>query len=129
MDYMKKKKGQSLLELALVLPILIIFFCGIVDFGRILHAGATLNMVSQESARLAGLGKSDAEVIQFAKEKAYFKDQTAITVSVTPTDYVRKAGDYVTVSITYNVRYITPIVQAFAKSTYVVSAKSTIRVE
>lgn len=126
---MTKKKGQTLLELALVLPILLIFFCGIVDFGRILHAGATINLVSQESVRLAGLGKSDIEVIQFAKEKAYFKDKTEISVSISPTDTVRKSGDYVTVNINYNVRYITPIISAFTSSAYVVSGKATIRVE
>lgn len=126
---MRKKKGQSLVELALVLPILLIFFCAIVDFGRILHAGATLNLVSQESTRLAGLGKSDAEVIQFAKDNAYFKDKTEINVSVIPTDTVRKSGDYVTVNITYKVRYITPIASVFTNSAYVVSGKSTIRVE
>jgi Flp pilus assembly protein TadG len=129
MDNMKKKKGQTLLELALVLPILLVFFCGIVDFGRILHAGATINLVSQESVRLAGLGKSDIEVIQFAKEKAYFKDKTEISVSISPTDAVRKSGDYVTVNINYNVRYITPIISAFTSSAYVVRGKATIRVE
>lgn len=126
---MRKKKGQTLVELALVLPILLIFFCGIVDFGRILHAGSTLNLVSQESARLAGLGKSDIEVSQYAKDMAYFKDKTAIAVSIIPADTVRKSGDYVTVDITYNVKYITPIIKAFTSSTYVVHGKSTIRVE
>jgi Flp pilus assembly protein TadG len=127
MDYMKKKKGQTLLELALVLPILVLFFCGIIDFGRILHAASTLNMVAQESVRLAGLGKTKEEVTQFAKDKAYFKD--GIEVSITPDDSVRKSGDYVTVDIIYNVKYITPIVNAFLGSNYVVHGKSTIRVE
>lgn len=126
---MRKKKGQALLEIALALPILLLFFCGIVDFGRILHAGSTINMVAQESVRLSGLGKSDIEVAQFAKDKAYFKDKTEITVSITPVDTVRKSGDYVTVDITYNVKYITPIVNVLLDSTYVVHGKSTIRVE
>ncbi len=126
---MKKKKGQALVEIALALPILLLFFCGIVDFGRILHAGATLNMVSQESVRLAGLGKSDSEVTEFAKDKAYFKDKTEIDVSITPGDTLRKSGDYVTVDITYNVKYITPLANLFLNSSYVVHSKSTIRVE
>ena len=61
--------------------------------------------------------------------KAYFKDKTEIAVNITPVDTVRKSGDYVTVDITYNVRYITPIVNVFLDSTYVVHGKSTIRVE
>lgn len=129
---MRKKKGQTLVELALALPILLIFFCGIVDFGRILHAGTTLNLVSQESARLAGLGNSDADVTSFALNNAYFKDKTNIAVSITPlipAGTARKSGDYVTVDITYNVKYITPIIKAFTSSMYVVHGKSTIRVE
>lgn len=126
---MKRKKGQALLEIVLVLPILLMFFCGIIDFGRILHAGASLNMVAQESVRLAGLGASDSEVTQFAYDKCDLNDKDAVSVSISPTDAQRKPGDYVTVDITYEVKYITPLINIILPSPFVVHTKSTIRVE
>jgi uncharacterized protein (UPF0333 family) len=123
---MKKKKGQALVEFAIVLPILLLFFCGIIDFGRILHAGASLNMAAQESVRLAGLGRSDNEVIQFAKDKSY---PGAVVSFSTPASPRRTAGSYVTLYIYYDVKYITPLMNKFLGSTYRVQAKSTIRVE
>lgn len=42
---MKKEKGQATLELALVLPILLIIFCAIIDFGRIFYAEAHLYFI------------------------------------------------------------------------------------
>ena len=41
---MKSEKGQSLVEFALVIPLLILLLFGIVDFGRIFHAYLTLIM-------------------------------------------------------------------------------------
>lgn len=126
---MIKKKGQALMEMILVLPILLLFFCGIVDFGRILHAGASLNMVAQESVRLAGLGRTDSEIIEFARDKSDLNDKALINVSIMPAYSERKAGDYVTVNVTYPVKYITPLVNGILPSPFVISTKSTIRVE
>lgn len=126
---MRRKKGQAIMEIAVVLPILLIVFCGIVDFGRILYASTHLNMVAQEAVRLAGLGKNDSEVTQYVNDKAYLMDKDTIKVSITPDDLHRKSGDYVTVKITYDVKYITPLIGAILPLPFEVSTQSTIRVE
>ena len=54
----KEQKGQSLVEFALVLPLLLLLICGIVDLGRLLFAYASLNMTTQEAVRVGGLGKA-----------------------------------------------------------------------
>lgn len=126
---MKKQKGQAILEIALIMPIIIMIFCGIIDFGRILQVSTHLNMISQESVRLAGLGKNDDEILQFIQTNADIRDTSSISVNVTPSSSQRKSGDYVTVTITYPVKYITPFVNIFLTPSFVVSTKSTIRVE
>ena len=126
---MKKKRRQALVEIALALPILVFLLCGIIDFGRILYAGATLNIVSQEAVRYAGLGKKDSEVIQFAKDKTVLGDKNTMVVTVSPTDTVRKSGDYVTVNIKYDVKYVTPVMNVIIPSPFTINTKSTIRVE
>jgi Flp pilus assembly protein TadG len=129
MDYMRKQKGQAILELTLVLPIILIIFCAIVDFGRILHSSTQLNLVAQEAVRLGGLGKSDSEVASFVKDKSTLTDKDAINVELTPEYINRKSGDYLTLKITYEVKYITPLMNIFLPSPYIIAAESTIRVE
>lgn len=126
---MRKQKGQAILELALVLPIILILFCAIVDFGRILHSSTQLNLVAQEAVRLGGLGKSDSEVASFVKDNSTIKDKETINVKLTPEYASRQSGDYLTLEITYEVNYITPLMNIFLPSPYLVAAKSTIRVE
>lgn len=126
---MKKKKGQAILELALVLPIILIIFCAIVDYGRILHAKTQLNLVAQEGVRLGGLGKSDCEVENYIKDKVTLKDVDSINVQLTPDYASRESGDYLTLRITYKVNYITPLMNIFLPSPCEISTESTIRVE
>jgi Flp pilus assembly protein TadG len=128
-DYMRKKKGQALVEVAIIVPILLLFICGIVDFGRILNASSSLNMVTQESVRLAGLGKSDVEVTQFAYNKVNTSNRATLNVNINPSYALRKPGDYVTVEISYDVKYITPLVNIILPSPLKIKSKSTIRVE
>lgn len=125
---MKKKKGQAIVETALVIPILLMFFCGIIDFGRIIHAQSRLNLICQESVRLAGLGKGDSEVTSYAKGKVP-SAIVKINPLVNSSDGKRNSGDNVTVILSYDVKYITPLVNIIFKTPFKVQAESTIRVE
>lgn len=126
---MRKHKGQATLELALVLPIILIMFCAIVDFGRVLHTKEQLNLVAQEAVRLGGLGKSDSEVAAYVVDKTDLKDKDTLKFSFTPEYAGRKSGDYLTLKITYEIKYITPLMNIFLPSPLIVDAQSTIRVE
>lgn len=119
---MKKKKGQALVEAALVIPILIMFICGIIDFGRILYTQADLNLVTQESARMAALGKSNDQIRQFVHNNGY-----PIEPSINPDK--PESGQYVTVILTCDVKYITPFVNVVFPTPFKVKTQSTIRVE
>lgn len=52
----RSQRGQSLVEFALVLPILLILLLGIVDFGMGLRAYVTLTNATREGARFAAVG-------------------------------------------------------------------------
>ncbi|MEQ8156623.1 MAG: TadE/TadG family type IV pilus assembly protein [Clostridiaceae bacterium] len=127
---MKIKKGQAAVELALVVPILLFLMCGIIDFGRILYTANTLNIISQESVRLAGLGKKDSEVKQYAIDNALVNPAlTTSNITINPPDSTRKSGDYVSVTITYSISYITPLMDTILPSPYTITNKATMRVE
>jgi Flp pilus assembly protein TadG len=126
---MRRKKGQAVVEIALVLPILLFVLCGIVDFGRILYASSHLNIVSQEAVRLGGIGSKDYEIAEFVNNKVHLADKDSMIVKITPTDLQRKSGDYITVNISYQVKYITPLMNTILPSPFNVITGSTIRVE
>jgi Flp pilus assembly protein TadG len=124
----KDQKGQSLVEFALVLPLLLLLICGIVDIGRLMFAYASLNMTTQEAVRLGGLGKGDADIKSYAKSHVRVGDASHMNVTITPTESSRKSGDDVSVTLTYPLPLITPFM-AEIMPTPVLSASSTIRVE
>ncbi len=53
--FIKDKRGQSLVEFALVLPILLLVLFGITEFGRAIMVTNVLNTASREGARLAAV--------------------------------------------------------------------------
>lgn len=124
----KDQKGQSLVEFALVLPLLLLLICGVVDLGRLLFAYSSLNMTAQESVRLGGLGRTDAEIINYAKTHLVYGNSSKLTVTITPNGSTRKSGDNVKVALTYPLPFITPIMSNIIP-TPILSTDSTIRVE
>jgi hypothetical protein len=48
-----RQRGQSLVEFTLVIPILVILFVGIADFGRIFNAGVVLEAAARDAAEHA----------------------------------------------------------------------------
>ncbi len=126
---MKIKKGQAMVEIAIVLPILILLLCSIIDFGRILYSSMHLNLITQEAVRMSALGNSDYEIGTYINTNVDLPDKDTIVIDISPIDSVRNSGDYVTLKITYEINYITPIISSFIPSPFEVSTQSTMRVE
>ncbi len=125
----KEEKGQSLVEMALLLPILLLVLVGIFDLGRVMYTQMHLHLATQETVRLGGLGASDEEMIQFAKDFVNVGDVTLLEVTINPTENNRVSGDYVTVSLQYPIQFFTPFVSRVIPSTFKMTANSTIRIE
>jgi Flp pilus assembly protein TadG len=122
----KREEGQSIVEFAIIAPLFLLMLVGFINFGMVVFSYLNLNMTAQEATRLAGLGKSDAQIVQYAKDKSAVKKPDQITVTISPAN--RKSGDYVTVTISYPMNELTPIFDEFLSS-YQLTTKSTIRVE
>jgi Flp pilus assembly protein TadG len=50
-----RRRGQSLVEFALVVPIFILMLFGLVDMGRLVHANSALSQAAREGARVASV--------------------------------------------------------------------------
>ncbi|RAP73726.1 TadE/TadG family type IV pilus assembly protein [Paenibacillus montanisoli] len=124
----KEQKGQSMVEFALLLPLVLLLICGIVDIGRLMFAYASLNMTAQEAVRLGGLGSSDAEIETYAKDHLIIGNPDDLEVTISPNESARKSGDNVKVALSYELPMITPIIKGIMP-TPILSVNSTIRVE
>lgn len=62
--------GAAAVEFALILPILVLFVFGIVEFGRAFNAQVTITHAAREGARVWALGGTEAEARDAAQSAA-----------------------------------------------------------
>jgi len=111
--------GQSAVEFALVLPVILLLIAGVIEFGRAFFTYAQLLQAAQEGARygaVLGHYKSDAEITsrvqQIAPGGAADPVSVSATVSATNSAAVtaanRTRGNVLTVSATHSYSAIIP---------------------
>ena len=106
-------RGQSMVETALVLPIIILLLVAIIDFGLLFNNYIVLSNATREGARKAAVGATDETIASIVTSLTGTLDQSLLVVQITPTVDLRKHGVEVTVSANYENRLITPIIGAF----------------
>ncbi|GAB2834599.1 TadE/TadG family type IV pilus assembly protein [Lentzea nigeriaca] len=99
-----RDRGAAAVEFALVLPVLLLVMCGIIDFGRALHAQVVLTQAAREGARLAALGEPDT----VSRTRDAAGSLTAVEVDVTACPANLAAADAV-VTVTHDFTFATPI--------------------
>lgn len=120
--FTKDKRAQSLVEFALVLPILLLVLFGITEFGRAIMTKNVLHTASREGARLAVVSAVDdsvsvqnrvLEVLQGANidpkeiKVEFFPADNSVKVTVT-TDFEVLSGSIIDSFIgTYELKGVT----------------------
>lgn len=122
---MKSEKGQSLVEFALVLPLLVLLLFGIIDFARVFHVYLTMDHAGREAARAASIGNDVSEIKNTAVNDAASIGLTADKVVISGT---RNSGTDVTIIITYPINFLTPIIGEIVGS-ITLKDTTTMRVE
>jgi len=139
---LKRQRAQSLVELAFVLPVLMLLVFGIIDFGMGLHSWIVLTNSSREGARLAVVhapsdGSIDCSPLPAAGsierkvcDTAVNLKATNVTITVTNADPgVTKSGQPVTVKVDYQYHLITPFAYLMQLSTLSLSSTVQMRLE
>lgn len=125
--FSRDQRGQSLVEFALVVPILLLLVLGIMEFGRAYSTSLALQNAAREGARLAVTGSTDAQVVQRVRDAAPTLDPARLSVSVSPA--TRRQGDNVTVIARYDFQYIVPMISQLTGSLRTFQQKVTMRME
>lgn len=127
----RRSRGQALVELALIVPILLLLMVAALDLGRIFYARITVENAAREGALVAAVLADDPTAFQAgspcnqATNKVMCRvvnEATGGFVTVSHTDVARDCnpsscaeglGNTVTVTVTGHFRLITPLLSMF----------------
>ena len=109
----RRESGQSAVELALTLPLLLLLICGMLEMGWLASTRQVMDTMTREATR-AGIVATSTSAATTAINSAVTKIKPAymsgtVTVTVTfskPSDF--KSGD-ITVSAAYDLPTLTPL--------------------
>jgi Flp pilus assembly protein TadG len=103
-------RGQSLVEFALLLPLLILILVGILDLGRITATYVILENAAREGARYGASGTyTQSQILARAQAEAQgtIVNPAQMTIQCTPSSCNDVVGNPLTVQITYPFTFIT----------------------
>ncbi|MFC1997437.1 TadE/TadG family type IV pilus assembly protein [Chloroflexota bacterium] len=112
-----KSSGQSLVELALTLPMLLLLVIGVFDLGRGIYYYSAIHNAAREGARYGSVNRCDKEGIKVrAREMAIgldieIEDEDISLHHVPETDPPQL--DFIKVTVRYPFEIVTPLVGAF----------------
>jgi len=126
---LRSERGQALVEMALVLPVLVLLIFGIIEFGRVFNAYLIITNAAREGARAGIVGATDLKILQTVEGSATTLDTLQLTVTITPSSAYRVRGSSLTVDVDYPVTLYAPVISNIIGNPYVVHGSSTMRVE
>ena len=105
-------RGQSLVEVALVLPIILMILLGLLDFGRVFYTMVALRDAADEGATYAAIKPNDSAGIQ---RRAAEASTNLVSIQTGDVSVVRPAtiavGQPITVTVDFFFDLYTPFVQ------------------
>jgi len=114
------RRGQTLVEFALVLPILLVLMVGTIELGVVMYTQIVVTNAAWEGARAGATitdpSQGDAQIIGAVQRAAYGLDSTRLIVEISPTQhepprnlpYPAPRGAPLTVRVAYPVHLAFP---------------------
>jgi len=129
MKSLRNENGQSLVEFAIMLPVLLLLLMGILEFGLILNSYLTINNSAREAARLGIVAGSNIEIKDLIINTSPNLDSKSLVVNITPLEGSRKSGETLTVEVVYNYKVTIPIISNILGNVMVLKAQTSMRIE
>ena len=108
-----RERGQSLLEFALILPVLLILLMGLLDLGRTFFAYVAVTDAAAEGATYGAVHCAqgcEAQITARAQEATGgLITLEAEDIEIEPNPVDPTAGALITVTVTYDHRLVTPL--------------------
>lgn len=129
MKSLKNEKGQSLVEFAILLPLLLLIIMGIFEFGLMLNSYLTIHNSAREGARLGIVAGSNSEISELISNISPTLDTENLIVNITPAEGIRKSGGTLTVEVIYDYQVSIPIISNILSGVVVLKAQTSMRIE
>lgn len=125
----KDEKGQSMVEFALVLPIILVVCFATIQFGYTLNNYLILTGLARDAARVGSYTNDDEAIKNYISANNPSLDGSKITITIIPDETTgRKSGDPLTVNLGYPVTLLIPSFESMLGGKTLSSA-ITMRVE
>lgn len=129
MKLLKNQKGQSLMEFAIILPLILLIIMGIAQFGMMFNSFLAVQNATREGARLGIVGGTNVEIKDRILSTSPNLKESNLTIHVTPSQETRKSGDPLTVHIVYNYPLTVPIINKMFGNAIQLNAQTSMRIE
>lgn len=126
---LKNNRGQAIVELAILLPVLLLILMSIFEFGRVFNAYMIISHASREGARVGSVGGTDTQIELAISNATPTLDASNMTIFIVDSGGSRNRGDSITVSINYDVDLITPLIGNIVGNTIELGVSTVMRIE
>lgn len=128
-ERLKNGRGQSLVEFAILLPLLLLLLMGILEFGIMLNSYLTIHNSAREGARLGIVSGSNIEIKDLIIKISPSLDTKNLMVNITPLEGSRKSGDTLKVEVIYNYHVTLPIISNVIHNVVILKSQTSMRIE
>ena len=109
MEIKRKERGQSLVEFAIVLPILLIILAGVLDLGRLYYAYVAVTDAAAEGAAYAAIWPDEYDEM-FERAQDATGGMVVLEPGSVEVDYETSgSGDPISVTVSYSHTLATPL--------------------
>jgi Flp pilus assembly protein TadG len=133
----RRRHGAAVVELAVVMPVILLFLLGTIDFSLIMYAYGTVSEAARGGARYAivhgswssvpvGPAANDATVATTVKSFAPALDPTQLTITSSWANNSNAPSSQVTVNVSYNCPM--SILRAIGFTTFKVTGATTMTI-
>ena len=122
--------GQASLEFDLIVPFKVLMILIVSHIGLLVYQKNILEQASREGVRIVATTNSSRKALSCIRDFCSGLDQERIDISIDPGDKnLRRVGDMVTVTLSYEYSGITEILTIFTGKDIFIKAKSNMRME
>ena len=128
----KRENGQSAVEFALVLPILLLIVCGILDFGWLFYNQLSVENACREGARVGCVNAHHAQLDQIVTDKVEAilpKNLKSVVVDSKLTNPTSPLEGDLKVNVKAEMNTLTPVLGVIYGKTKEVSYTVTVKTE
>lgn len=124
----RSNKGQSIVELAILLPVILMLLFGTIEFGRIYGAYMIISNASRDGARVGSVGGSTTQIQNAVLGTSTTLDSDSITITISKSGLGNR-GDSVMVTVGYDITIVAPLIGVIVDNPMHLESEMQMRIE